>query len=45
MTIPDEKFPLIGRILELVQVKSNQIIEEETLDLTSEDVKFRAEDA
>lgn len=40
MTIPDEKLPLIGRILKLVQVKSNQVIKEEPLDLSSEYVKF-----
>ena len=44
MTIPDEKLPLIGRILQLVQVKSNQIVKEEALDLTSEYIKLGAED-
>lgn len=43
MTIPNEKFPFIGRILKLVQVKSNQIIEEVAFDLSPEHIELGAQ--
>ena len=44
MTIPDQKFPFVGRVLELVEVKCNQVIEEEALNLPSKYVKSGAQD-
>lgn len=41
MTVLDQNLPFICRVLKLVQVECNQIIEEEALHLAAEDVKFR----
>lgn len=42
VTVRDEHFPLVRRVLELVQVECNQIIEEEAFYLSSEYVEFGA---
>jgi hypothetical protein len=44
VAVLDKHFPLVCRVLELVQIESNQIIKEETLNLTSEHVKLRSQD-
>lgn len=43
MAVPNEEFPLTGRILKLVQIKSNQIIKEVAFDLSSKYVELRAQ--
>lgn len=42
MAVGNKDFPFVCGVLELIQVECNQIVEEETLNLSTEDVKLGA---
>ena len=44
MTISNQELPFVIRILELIEVECNQIVEKEAFDLSTEDVYPRAQD-
>lgn len=36
--VPDERFPLIDRILQIIQIEGHQVIEKESFNLATEDI-------
>lgn len=44
MAIPNKEFPLVPRVLKLVQVETNQVVEEIAFDLSTKNIKSRAKD-
>ena len=42
VVIPDEEFPPIGRVLQMIQIKGNQVIEKRALHLSAKNIELRS---